>query len=81
MKKDGEAIGRLVIELYNDIVPKAAENFRSLCTGEFGKSETTPYPLHYKGSLIHRIVPHGWIQGGGWFLFVYPSPLSYKLFF
>ncbi|CAF1120733.1 unnamed protein product [Adineta steineri] len=57
-------IGRLVFELFNDQVPETCENFRALCTGEKGQSTTSGTVLHYKDSIIHRIVPNGWIQGG-----------------
>lgn len=44
----GEYRGRLVLLLYADTVPKTAENFRALCTGEKGLA-STGQPLHYKG--------------------------------
>lgn len=53
-----EAAGRVEIELFADVVPKTAENFRCLCTGEKGKK------LHFKGSKFHRIVPGFMAQGG-----------------
>ena len=43
----GERVGRVVIELFKDVVPKTAENFRVLCTGERGIG-TSGSPLHYK---------------------------------
>ena len=57
-------VGRLIIELFADVTPRTAENFRSLCTGERGKSISSGRALHYKGSFFHRVINGFMAQGG-----------------
>ena len=64
LSQNGEPKGRVVFEVYTDIVPKTAENFKCLCTGEKGLGKVTGKPLHYKGSTFHRVIPDFMIQGG-----------------
>ncbi|KAK4401132.1 Peptidyl-prolyl cis-trans isomerase CYP95 [Sesamum angolense] len=55
------------VDLFTDVAPKTAENFRALCTGEKGVSLKTGKPLHYKGTFFHRIIK-GYVAQGGDFL-------------
>ena len=58
-----EAVGRIEMTLRKDVVPRTAENFRCLCTGEKGVGASGK-PLHFKRSAFHRVIVNFMLQGG-----------------
>lgn len=53
-----------MFELFSDVTPKTAENFRGLCTGEYGHGKVYKKKLHFLGSRFHRIVEDQFVQAG-----------------
>ena len=53
--------------MFSERLPKTCKNFLELCLGSQTEAERhdPPLKLWYKNSIFHRIVPNGWIQGGG----------------
>ena len=60
---ENKDVGRVIFGLYGKDAPKTVQNFRGLCTGEYGKNAER-IPLHYSGSHFHRIIPGFVVQGG-----------------
>jgi len=58
----GQDQGRVKMELFADVVPKTAENFRRFCTGEFKNNKGIP--VGFKGCNFHRVIKDFMIQGG-----------------
>jgi len=54
IRSTGEPLGRIKMELFADVTPKTAENFRQFCTGETKNAQGRPQG--YKGSKFHRVV-------------------------
>lgn len=52
-----KAAGKVIFELFTDLTPKTTENFRGLCTGEYGKTglSSDKKPLHYLNTVIHKV--------------------------
>jgi hypothetical protein len=63
MEVGGQKAGRITMELFASTVPKTAENFRALCTGEKGVGKSGKN-LHFKSSIFHRVIPGFMCQGG-----------------
>ena len=53
----GSPVGKITFKLYDEVAPRAALNFKCLCTGERGIGKTSGKPLSFAGSIFHRVIP------------------------
>lgn len=58
MTIDGQSGGRIVMELFDEVVPRTARNFYSIASGQNQQGFT------YRGTIFHRIIPQFMLQGG-----------------
>jgi len=56
--------GRIVFKLHDDITPRTAKNFRTLCLGNHPRKATSGHKMHYKNSIFHRVIKEFMLQGG-----------------
>ncbi|GMT34393.1 hypothetical protein PFISCL1PPCAC_25690, partial [Pristionchus fissidentatus] len=61
---DGRDVGRITFELFDDIVPKTANNIIQLCTGRSWKTGRGGYRMDYNGTMFFRVIKGNMIQGG-----------------
>ncbi|XP_054164944.1 peptidyl-prolyl cis-trans isomerase H-like [Oppia nitens] len=54
-------VGRMKMELFSDVVPKTAENFRQFCTGEYKRDGV---PIGFKSVTFHRVIKDFMVQSG-----------------
>ena len=59
---DNEPLGRILLGLYGNVVPKTCLNFKELCKG--CESLVSGAPIGFEGSNFHRVIPDFMIQGG-----------------
>merc|ERR1712039_338725 len=60
---DKPAADKIVLGLFGKNVPRTAENFRALCTGEKGVGKSG-VELSFRNSIFHRVIPNFMLQGG-----------------
>ena len=63
-KNDNTELGRIVVELHNDIVPQTCKNFLQLCTGQ------NQFNLCYKNTTFNRIIPTFMVQAGIYIIYI-----------
>jgi len=56
--------GRIMVQLFDQIVPQTCANFKQLCTGEANNNSMQRFTLSYKGVPFHRVIKGFMIQGG-----------------